>query len=78
MSSYRSSGAFMSLPPEGQKIARNAVRCKRYGDVIESRATEDLVKCSCGACAVDGGHEYLRRLGSPDDCEELSAFEYGD
>lgn len=55
-------------------ITRNAVRCKRCGDIIESRTTGDLVKCSCGACAVDGGLEYLRRLGNPDDCEELREY----
>ena len=77
MSFYRSSGAFMSLLPKGQKIARNAARCERCGDVIESRSTDDFVKCSCGAIAVDGGHEYLRRLGSPDDAEEVSEFTTG-
>lgn len=56
------------------KITRNAVRCKRCGDVIESRSTQDFVKCSCGACAVDGGLEYLRRLGSVDDWEELREY----
>jgi hypothetical protein len=58
-----------------QRIIRNAVRCKKCGDVIESKSTHDLVKCSCGACAVDGGRELLRRLGAEDDCEELSEFE---
>lgn len=58
-----------------RKIVRNAARCKKCGDVIESKSTHDLVKCSCGAGAVDGGHEYLGRLGFPDDCEELSEFE---
>ena len=24
------------------------------------------------SCAVDGGHEYLRRCGNPEDWEELS------
>jgi|GEM_PF-4555094 len=33
-----------------------------------------MVKCSCRAIAVDGGLDYLYRLGSPDDCEELSEF----
>ena len=72
--SYRSVNAGMSMPPEGRKIKRNQVGCKRCGDIIESRSTNDFVKCSCGACAVDGGLEYLRRLGSVDDWEELSEF----
>jgi hypothetical protein len=55
-----------------RKITRNAVRCKRCGDVIESRTVHELVMCSCGACGVDGGLEYLRRLGDPEAYEELS------
>lgn len=43
------------------KIIRNAARCKLCGDVIESTYQHDYVMCSCGACAVDGGHAYLRR-----------------
>jgi len=45
----------------GAKIIRNAARCKLCGDVIESTYQHDYVMCSCGACAVDGGHAYLRR-----------------
>jgi len=58
-----------------RKITRNTVRCKTCCDVIESRATNECVMCSCGACGVDGGLELLRRLGSEDACEELSEFE---
>ena len=43
-------------------VLYNAIRCKHCGDVIESRHRHDYVFCSCGACAVDGGHDYLRRL----------------
>ena len=42
-------------------IVRNAIQCKHCGDVIESNDTHDYQECSCGTCAVDGGHEYLRR-----------------
>jgi hypothetical protein len=63
----------MGIEPSA-KLTRNAVRCKRCGDVIESKSTHDAVKCSCGACAVDGGLEYLRRLGHPDDYEELREY----
>ena len=42
-------------------IIRNAIRCNICGDEIESVSRHDYVTCSCGACAVDGGHEYLRR-----------------
>ena len=55
------------------KITKNAIRCKLCGDVIESTYRHDYVECSCGACAVDGGYDYLRRcFVSPDCYEDLS------
>jgi len=50
------------------KIIKNAIRCNLCGDEIESRHVHDFVRCSCKACAVDGGHEYLRRLFRFDGC----------
>lgn len=44
-----------------RKIIRNAIQCKYCGDTIESVNVHDYVTCSCGACSVDGGHDYLRR-----------------
>lgn len=44
-----------------RKIIRNAIRCKHCGETIESVNVHDYVTCSCGACSVDGGHDYLRR-----------------
>ena len=58
------------------KIIRNAIRCNLCGDEIESTHCHDFVQCSCGACAVDGGHEYLRRCFRSRDCfTELSETE---
>ena len=55
------------------KVIKNSIRCKKCGDVIESRSVHEMVWCSCGACAVDGGHEYLRRAYMEAGCyEELS------
>lgn len=63
------------------KIIKNAIRCKICGEFIESTSVHNFVPCkcfrdSCGAkgCAVDGGHDYLRRLGNPGDIEEYSIF----
>ena len=44
-----------------RKIIKNAIQCKLCGEVIESKHVHDFVQCKCGACAVDGGHDYLRR-----------------
>ena len=53
-------------------ISRNAIRCLKCKDVIQSTHSHDFKRCSCGACGVDGGHEYLRHLGNPSDYENLS------
>ena len=57
------------------KIIRNAIRCKKCGEVIESETVHDFKFCSCGSCAVDGGFDYLRRCGNLGDWEELSEVE---
>ena len=59
------------------KIIKNAARCRKCGDVIESKHVHDFVWCKCGQIFVDGGHEYLRRgfKDSKDDFEDLSEFE---
>lgn len=49
-----------------QRIITNKIKCKKCGDVIESEYTHDFKMCRCGAVGVDGGHDYLRRLGNPD------------
>lgn len=59
-----------------KKITRNSIQCKECGDIIESTGVHDYVTCRCGACAVDGGHEYLRRCFKSKDCYiELSETE---
>ncbi len=57
------------------KLTRNAVRCLRCGDVIESKTVHEWVRCSCGAVGVDGGLDYRRRTGFESDMEELSEFD---
>ncbi|SFQ64386.1 hypothetical protein SAMN05216422_0883 [Streptococcus equinus] len=59
------------------KIIRNAIQCKHCGETIESVNVHDYVTCSCGACSVDGEHDYLRRsyATSPkDDYIDLSEY----
>jgi hypothetical protein len=60
---------------ERKIIKTNKIKCRKCGDIIESTSVHDFKFCSCGACAVDGGKEYLRRVGEREDWEELSEFE---
>ena len=52
-------------------IVVNKIRCNKCGDIIESVSDHDFEFCKCGAVAVDGGHDYLRRCGNREDWEEL-------
>ncbi len=44
-----------------RKIIKNTIQCKLCGEIIESTDRHQYVTCKCGSCAVDGGHDYLRR-----------------
>ena len=58
-----------------RKILVNKIRCKKCGDIIESKSVHDFKFCKCESVAVDGGHDYLRRLGELEDWEDLSEYE---
>jgi len=55
-------------------MIRNRARCRKCGDIIESKDRHDFVRCKCGAIAVDGGQDYQRRVGNLEDIEELSEY----
>lgn len=57
-----------------QKILCNRIKCKKCGDIIESKNRHDFVTCKCGYVAVNSGNSYLRRTGNREDWEELSEF----
>lgn len=58
-----------------QKIIVNKIKCNKCGDIIESTYRHDFKSCMCGAVAVDGGKDYLRRGGNREDWEDLSEYE---
>lgn len=62
-----------------QRMTRNALRCNRCQDVIESTSRHDFVSCSCNALFVDGGLAY-RRIGWTEGVpyEDLSEWEDDD
>ncbi len=71
---YRISGTDLLVDPDdygfhkyGSAILRNAAFCKRCETLIESKSRHDFVSCKCGAIMTDGGYDYIRRGGVPDD-----------
>lgn len=55
------------------KIYFNKAQCKKCGSIITSKSVNEMIRCNCGAIAVDGGYEYIRRIGNLDDIIELSS-----
>lgn len=53
------------------KLIHNSVKCKRCGDIIESKSHYDYKQCTCGFVAVDGGNLAPRIIGEPQDYEVL-------
>ena len=57
-------------------LIKNVAQCRECGDVVESKHRHDMVWCKCGAIAVDGGLDYLRRAyKTPDALIEQSVYE---
>lgn len=57
------------------KLLKNAIKCLKCGDEIESKHTHDFVMCSCGACFVDGGLDYSRGGGNTEDYKWIGKSE---
>ena len=58
-----------------KRLKKNAIKCLKCGDIIESTYRHDWVQCSCGACFVDGGHDYMRIGGNHEDWENMNEWE---
>lgn len=58
-----------------KKILVNKIQCKKCQGVIESKHVHDFKWWACKSIAIDGGLEYLRRVGNLEDIIELSEFE---
>ncbi len=57
----------------------DAIQCMHCGDTIESVKVHEYVTCSCGACSVDGGHDYLRRsYATSPEADYIDLSEYAD
>lgn len=53
-------------------ILVNQILCKKCGDTPYSKHRHDFKSCKCGAVSVDGGMDYLRRVGNFEDWVDLS------
>lgn len=49
------------------------IRCKKCGDVIQSKHVHDFVMCKCKSCFIDGGDEYTRIGGWNTDWEYVQS-----
>ena len=56
-------------------IKCNKARCRKCRQIIESKHVHDFVYCKCQSIAVDGGKDYLKRMGDRSSIEELSEYE---
>lgn len=57
------------------KLTKNAAKCKKCNDIIESKHRHDFKSCLCGSIFVDGGLDYIRRGGDLKDIEDLCEYE---
>ena len=42
------------------------VMCAKCLDVIQSVHRQDFKRCNCGAIAIDGGSDYTKCIGRPE------------
>ena len=63
------------MSQSGVKIKHNKGQCLKCNDIIESRHVHDMVYCSCGDFALDGGQDYIRVLGNADRYKLLTEYE---
>lgn len=55
-----------------EEIISDKIKCKKCGNIIESKSTNDYKRCSCGTVAIDGGKDYLKRICNEEDYDEMS------
>ncbi|WP_443094387.1 DUF7695 domain-containing protein [Pontibacterium sinense] len=54
------------------EIKRNRAKCRKCGEIIESKHEHEFVTCHCGSISVDGGQTHLSRTGQVKNVIELS------
>lgn len=61
-----------------ETIIKNKIKCRNCGFVIESLYRHDFKGCRCGSIHVDGGKDYLRRVGNLENIIDISEVKDGD
>lgn len=51
------------------------IRCKKCGDILQSKHRHDFQMCKCGSCYIDGGDDYCRVGGEKEDIEWIDRNE---
>jgi len=57
------------------KLFLNMAECNKCKQVLISSHRHDFRACVCGAMSVDGGIDYIKRMGDINDINELSIIE---
>lgn len=53
------------------------IKCKLCKDIIWSRYRWDMQTCKCGAISIDGGNDYTKITGFPENVIFLKEKKYG-
>jgi len=59
-------------------IIYNRIQCNKCKDIITSLHRYDFIWCKCRSVAVDGGFDYIKRIGNLEDITDLSQFSIDD
>ena len=62
----------LSTDPDDTYIVLNAAGCRKCKTTAVSQYRNDYASCKCGAISVDGGHDYIRRVGNLEDMIHLN------
>jgi len=55
-------------------ITKNAAKCLKCQEVIESKHRHDFKFCKCNSIFIDGGLDYVRFGGEKEDIELLTEY----
>ena len=61
-----------------ERILLNSIKCNNCNDILISTNRHDFNMCYCGKVGVDGGTEYLRRIGESKDITDLPIMDDGE